>query len=100
MGGAVPPGAPMVAIRRICSTWLLRCLCLLAALAGGGPVEAQTFQQTLVAGGLSSPTAMAFAPDGRLFVCEQSGRLRVIKNGVLLAKDFVTLAVTSNSERG
>src|SRR2546422_290565 len=33
-----------------------------------------------------APTAMAFAPDGRLFVCLQDGRLRVIdKNGVLLA---------------
>ena len=28
---------------------------------------------------------MQFAPDGRLFVCEQGGRLRVIKNGVLLS---------------
>ena len=27
---------------------------------------------------------MAFAPDGRLFVCEQGGRLRVIKSGALL----------------
>ena len=80
--------------------WMLRCLCLLVAVAGSGAVQAQAFEQTLVANGLSSPTAMAFAPDGRLFVAEQSGHLRVIRNGVLLAKDFVTLAVTSNSERG
>jgi hypothetical protein len=26
-----------------------------------------------------SPTAMAFAPDGRLFVCQQGGQPRVIK---------------------
>ena len=46
-------------------------------------------------------TAMAFAPDGRLFVCLQDGRLRVIdKNGVLLASSFVTLSVDSNGERG
>ena len=36
--------------------------------------------------GLSAPTAMQFAPDGRLFVCEQGGRLRVIKNGVAPAR--------------
>ena len=30
------------------------------------------------------PTAMEFAPDGRLFVAEQGGALRVIKNGALL----------------
>src|SRR6202011_2995497 len=40
------------------------------------------------------PTAMACAPDGRLFVCLQDGRLRVIdKDGVLLANPFVTLSV-------
>jgi glucose/arabinose dehydrogenase len=58
------------------------------------------FQQTLVASDISSPTAMEFAPDGRLFVCQQSGGLRVIKNGALLPTDFVTLSVASNSERG
>jgi len=64
--------------------------------------SAQTsgFQQTLVTGGLNSPTAMEFAPDGRLFVAEQAGHLRVIKNGSLLPMDFVTLSVASNSERG
>jgi glucose/arabinose dehydrogenase len=43
---------------------------------------------------------MAFAPDGRLFVCEQDGRLRVVKNGVLLAKPFLTVNVSSEGERG
>jgi glucose/arabinose dehydrogenase len=58
------------------------------------------FTETLVASGLSSPTAMAFAPDGRLFVCQQGGQLRVIKNGALLAMPFVTLTVSSSGERG
>src|SRR6184192_2809120 len=45
-----------------------------AATLPPGFVEAQ------VGGNLSgSPTAMAFAPDGRLFVCQQGGQLRVIK---------------------
>jgi glucose/arabinose dehydrogenase len=48
----------------------------------------------------SSPTAMAFAPDGRLFVCLQGGQLRVIKNGTLLATPFVSLSVSSAGERG
>jgi glucose/arabinose dehydrogenase len=44
---------------------------------------------------------MAFAPDGRLFVCLQSGQVRVInKDGVLLANPFVRLSVDSNGERG
>ncbi len=58
------------------------------------------FTETLIAGGLSNPTAMAFAPDGRIFVTQQGGQLRVIKNGSLLATPFVSLTVDSNGERG
>jgi glucose/arabinose dehydrogenase len=43
---------------------------------------------------------MTFAPDGRLFICEQDGDLRVVKNGVLLAKPFVTTPTSANGERG
>lgn len=50
--------------------------------------------------GLASPTAMEFAPDGRIFVCQQGGSLRVIKNGVLLSTPFLTLSVDANGERG
>ncbi len=46
------------------------------------------------------PTAMAFAPDGRLFVCLQGGDLRVIKDGALLGAPFVRIAVDSSGERG
>src|SRR5436190_6851979 len=58
------------------------------------------FVETTVASGIASPTAMAIAPDGRIFVCSQTGALRVIKNGVLLATPFVTLSVDSLGERG
>src|SRR6185369_13507662 len=50
--------------------------------------------------GLSSTTAMAVHPDGRIFVCQQSGELRVIKNNVVLPAPFTTLAVNSAGERG
>src|SRR5262245_29781327 len=36
------------------------------------------FSETTVASNLSDPTAMEIAPDGRIFVAEQDGRLRVI----------------------
>jgi len=59
------------------------------------------FVETQFGGNLGGPpTAMAFAPDGRLFVCLQGGQLRVIKNGALLATPFVSLSVNSSSERG
>src|SRR5437762_3133708 len=59
------------------------------------------FTETQFGSNLSgSPTAMAFAPDGRLFVCQQGGQLRVIKNGSLLGTPFVSLTVDSSGERG
>jgi glucose/arabinose dehydrogenase len=58
------------------------------------------FSQVLVATGLPAPTVMAFAPDGRLFVAQQAGILRIIKNSVLLSAPFITLKVNSRGERG
>lgn len=59
------------------------------------------FTETPVASGqIASPTSMAFAPDGRLFVCQQNGQLRVIKEGLLLATPFLKVTVNSEGERG
>ncbi|MBA4053619.1 MAG: glucose sorbosone dehydrogenase, partial [Marivirga sp.] len=58
------------------------------------------FAQVLVTNGISNPTVMAFAPDGRIFVAQQAGSLRVIKNNVLLAAPFISLSVSSTGERG
>jgi uncharacterized repeat protein (TIGR03806 family) len=58
------------------------------------------FSDTLVAPGITGATALAVAPDGRLFICEQTGSLRVVKGDRLLAEPFVTVAVDSYWERG
>src|SRR5580765_4484431 len=76
---------------------LLIMLCRERALAATVPPN---FSEALVATGLSNPTAMTFAPDGRLFVCLQGGQVRVIENGALLAAPFVNLTVDSSGERG
>ena len=39
------------------------------------------FADELVTGGIDAPTAIAIAPDGRLFVTEQGGAVRVVKGG-------------------
>jgi len=44
---------------------------------------AQTYQVETVAEDLEIPWAIAFAPDGRIFVTERIGQLRVIDDGVL-----------------
>ena len=58
------------------------------------------FASTQVAAGLSSPTSLAIAPDGRVFVCQQDGTIRIIKNNALLGLPFATLAVDATGERG
>jgi glucose/arabinose dehydrogenase len=58
------------------------------------------FSEARLPGTLNSPTAMSFAPDGRLFVCEQGGQLRVIRDGAVLTSPFVTISVNSSGERG
>lgn len=58
------------------------------------------FSQALVGAGISNGTAMEIAPDGRIFVCQQGGALRVIKNDTLLATPFVTVPANAAGERG
>lgn len=58
------------------------------------------FVDEQVTEGLENATAMAFAPDGRIFVTEQRGTVRVVKNGALLATPFVTVSVDDAGERG
>jgi glucose/arabinose dehydrogenase len=61
------------------------------------------FDQTRLVGGLASPTAMEFAPDGRLFVAEKGGTLRVVTvDGDLLPDPFVDISdkVDARGERG
>jgi len=84
---------------------LLGCVATLAAVPAAVPASLAAtlptgFAETQVATGLAAPTAMAFSPDGRLFVTEQGGRLRVIKNGTLLGTPFLTVSVNSAGERG
>jgi glucose/arabinose dehydrogenase len=95
--------AAMIAATTVIRRWCAVGVATLS-MASAAPLHAATlpqgFSETLVANGLSAPTAMEFAHDGRLFVCEQAGALRVIKNGTLLPTPFVTVPTTSAGERG
>jgi glucose/arabinose dehydrogenase len=87
-------------------TWraLLRGALLLASLLVPLQVRAAAvpsgFLDSLYAQLPTDATAMQFSPDGRLFVCQQSGKLRVVQNGSLLATPFVALDVATAGERG
>ena len=58
------------------------------------------FSERPITQNLASPTATEFAADGRLFVCEKGGAIRIIKNDVLLATPFATVTTRSDGELG
>ncbi len=59
------------------------------------------FQSTLVAGsGLNGPSAFEFAPDGRIFILERAGKVKIYKNGQVLATPFVDLPSAASGDRG
>jgi glucose/arabinose dehydrogenase/regulation of enolase protein 1 (concanavalin A-like superfamily) len=58
------------------------------------------FDRTLVASGLNAPTAFRFAPDGRVFITEKNGAVRLVKNGVLQAAPMITVSTANADERG
>jgi len=69
---------------------------------GGNRTQPSGFTRTTnYITGLSSATAFAQAPDGRLFVSQQGGAMRVVdSSGALLTTPFMTLTVDSMGERG
>ncbi len=92
------------AVRETLVEWVLALSLLLMLAMASQYSRAATlsagFAETQIASGLSSPTAMTFAPDGRLFVTTQGGELRVIKDGQLLAQPFLAVSVDASGERG
>ena len=60
------------------------------------------FISEIVVEGMNLPTSFALAPDGRIFVAEKAGRVRVIKDGQLLETPFVDLSgeVNDSADRG
>ena len=84
---------------------------LTATLAGSmppvhsAPVLPQDFTNSQVVSGLTNPTDMEFAPDGRLFITEDTGRVRIAKpdgtpDGTLATFLNISTKVDSKGERG
>jgi glucose/arabinose dehydrogenase len=68
-----------------------------ATVAGGET----RFRVETVASGLEVPWSIVFAPDGRMFISERPGRIRVIENGKLRAEPLATISdVSTGSESG
>lgn len=71
----------------------------ITARAAAGPLPTG-FVETVLASDLASVTTMAIAPDGRVFVCEQGGAVRVIANDALLPAPFASLPTVVDEEEG
>ena len=74
------------------------------ATASAGAPGRETPRLELVVGGLSSPVDVAAAPGDRvsLYVAEQTGRVRVVRDGVVRREPFLDLSrrVRANGEQG
>src|SRR5215212_7442683 len=76
-------------------------LALSIGAAQGAVTLPSGFTQSRVVSGLTDPTDMEFAPDGRLFVAEQAGRVRIVKpDGTLATFLNISTKIDSNGERG
>jgi glucose/arabinose dehydrogenase/PKD repeat protein len=76
-------------------------------LAGISSTEAATtptgFEERTAASGLTAPTAIAWAPDGRMFIAQKSGKVRVVTAaGQLLSAPLVDISshVATVEDRG
>ena len=67
--------------------------------AGAAPAYAfpAGFISETVVANLTGPTTIAFAPDGRMFIGQKDGRVRVFQNGVLLPTDFIDISSQVNN---
>lgn len=79
----------------------LTALLTFLAFANVQAVTPAGFADTVIAS-VTSPTGLAFTPDGRLLITLQGGTLRIVQNGTLLTTSAITLTPTlcTNSERG
>ena len=93
-------GVRVIATRFVPSILSVAAFCVMCGAFMQAATVPSGFTETLIASGLARPTAMGVAPDGRVFVCEQGGRLRVIKDDTLLPTPFLTVSVNSSGERG
>src|SRR6185436_337394 len=91
----------MVAFRmKVLATCVLVSFGVLTACSAPSPAK-DGYRVETVARNLQVPWSLAFAPDGRLFVTERPGRLRVVEKGALRPAPLLTLTnVEPSGESG
>jgi len=75
-------------------------VCLSFCFAGISSAQLPAgFIRERIATGLN-PTSMVLAPDGRIFITEKNGKIRVIRDDRLLDEPLLSLEVDDSNERG
>lgn len=76
---------------------------LVAGLVSSAPTRAKadtvlppSFTTEAVVSGLQLPMAVAWTPDGRMFIAQKGGQVRVFRNGTLLPGNFIDLSAQVN----
>lgn len=82
---------------------LVCCVAIVATMlpAPASAAPPMDFQTSLVVGaGLDGPSGFEIAPDGRIFVLERGGKIKIVKNGQLLPEPFADLPSEASGDRG
>src|SRR4030042_24432 len=64
------------------------------------PDTSSSLDVNVLAEGLDTPWAIDFAPDGRIFVTERPGRIRIVQEGSLQTQPWFTLEAVESGESG
>ncbi|HVT12285.1 MAG TPA: PQQ-dependent sugar dehydrogenase [Fimbriimonadaceae bacterium] len=82
--------------------WIAAFLALTLLLGCGGSAGSGSgYGFQVVVGGADFPTAIRFAPDGRMFYTEKNtGNIRIVQDGELLPQPFATVPVGTDGEQG
>src|SRR3954453_14803823 len=74
---------------------------LRAPAAAAGATVPAGFSDSLFASGFAGRlTSMTFGPDGRLYVSQKEGAIRIVDGGTLLADPFLILTTATDNELG
>jgi glucose/arabinose dehydrogenase len=88
-------------VRRLVPTVILAALVVVAPMTVARAIPPTDLQTSMVIGsGLNGPSGFEIAPDGRIFILERAGLVKIFKNGQLLAEPFADLPSEASGDRG
>jgi len=82
------------------TVFFITCLfCLFGFLSAHNLPPGFVIEENVISG-LSQPTDLKIASDGRIFIAEKGGTIRIVENGIMLPQPFYTVLTQTPNERG